>query len=472
MIQKIMSFIDWFVPDAIRRERSELSVWRNFVFTHLSGPLLSQAISVFLYRTDPNPGLACWTVISCVCAFWTLPFVLKYSRNLQFSAAISVQLLIFTSLFGAFNYGGVSSPFLPWLMVSVLLGFFYLFNRPWSVIAMIAVNIAAFVAAYVLWGFPEIVPLDQLKSVGWISILSATIYMAWMAIFYSSIMSTRSDLVRESERHRLTAAQLMVTKHAADSANRSKSIFLAKMSHELRTPLNAVIGYSELLLEELDAAEAGSQKKFDLERINGAGKHLLALVNDVLDITKIESDTVELRIEKFNLPGLLSDIVATCGPLIAVKGNRLTVDCPPQVGDVENDATKLRQVLLNLVSNSAKFTSGGAITIAARRERRADGAWVAVSVSDTGIGMSAPELARLFNDFTQASAETANKYGGSGLGLAICKRYAALMGGDIAVASDAGAGSRFTVSIPVRVAAEREAAVRPLPASLKPALQS
>jgi signal transduction histidine kinase len=471
MITMALKFMDWFIPNTIRAERFELSVWRNFVFTHLAGPMLSQSISVFLYKTDPKHGLACWTMVVCVSLFWALPFILKYSRNLQLSAAISVQLLIFTSLFGAFNYGGVSSPFMPWLMVSVLLGFFYLYTRPWLVLLTIATNISVFIAAYMLWGFSEIVPLEQLKTVGWISILSATTYMAWMAIFYANIMSTRSGLERESERHRQTASQLLATKQAADSANRSKSIFLAKMSHELRTPLNAVIGYSELLLEDLGDSAPATQKKLDLDRIRRAGKHLLSLVNDVIDIAKIESDTLDLRVEKFNLADLLADIVSTCAPLIAVKGNHLIVDCPPQTGDVESDPTKLRQVLLNLVSNSAKFTKGGRITVTARRERRADGAWVSVSVADTGIGISPAEMPRLFNNFAQASAETANKYGGSGLGLAICKRYSALMGGDISVASEVGAGANFTISIPVRVPMNREDAAPPKPAPQIPALQ-
>ena len=255
MFSYILAFLDKFIPEAAKSERSDLSLARNFVFTHLFGPAISQSISLFLYRTDPHHGFATWTIIVCVWLFWLLPFVLKYTGNLRLSATLSVQLLAFTSLFGAFHYGGVSSPFLPWLIVSLLLGFFYLSDRPFRVLGMFSFNISAFLIAYLLHGFVEHVPLSQLATVGWISIFSATVYMSWMAVFYASIMSMRSDLEREAERHRSTAIRLRDAKESADAANRSKSIFLAKMSHELRTPLNAVIGYSEILLESVDPGE-------------------------------------------------------------------------------------------------------------------------------------------------------------------------------------------------------------------------
>ena len=249
---RLIALIDWFIPTASKAERSEHGLARNFVFTHLFGPLLSQSIAIFLYLSDPHPGLPCWTVIVCIWLFWTLPLVYKLSGSLQLSALISVELLAFTSLFGAYFYGGVSSPFLPWLIISLLLGFFYLSEHPLPVIGLFILNILGFCLAYFEWGFPELVPLKQLTTVGWISILSATIYMSWMAIYYANMIAMRSELEREAERHRETAIRLRQAKDMADKANRSKSIFLAKMSHELRTPLNAVIGFSEILLEDAD----------------------------------------------------------------------------------------------------------------------------------------------------------------------------------------------------------------------------
>ena len=255
---RILRFVDWFIPAEAKLERSERGLAQNFVFTHLAGPALSQSISVFLYLSDPNPGFACWTVIVCICLFWTLPFVYKYTGDLQLSALMSVELLAFTSLFGAYFYGGVSSPFLPWMLVSLLLGFFYFSERPILVVGLFTFNIAGFVAAYLAYGFPDLLSHEQLSMVGWISILSATIYMSWMAIYYANMISMRSDLEREAERHRETAVRLHEAKDMADGANRAKSIFLAKMSHELRTPLNAVIGFSEICLMTSTARIAGS----------------------------------------------------------------------------------------------------------------------------------------------------------------------------------------------------------------------
>jgi signal transduction histidine kinase len=447
--------IDWFIPGSASIERSERAVARNFVFTHIFGPLLSQPIPFYLYFTDKSHGIACWTVILCVWAFWTLPFVYKWSGNLEFAATISVQLLMFTSLFGSYNYGGVSSPFLPWMIISLLLGFFYLYHRPKVVIAMFLVNVGVFTGFYLCFGFPELVPLAELSTVGWVSIISAAGYMSWMAMFYANIATMRSDLEREGEHHRATAIRLREAKELADAANRAKSIFLAKMSHEFRTPLNAVIGYSEILLEDAEAANASTDRISDLKRINAAGKHLLSLVTEVLDISKIESDHIDLNVETFDLNALLNDIASTSKPLVDANFNSLELQAPQNLGLVSTDPTKLRQVLLNLVSNAAKFTNHGDITLVAARHRTAASDWIDIQVKDTGIGISKSDMERLFQNFGQASAETSKKYGGTGLGLAISQRYCALMGGGVTVTSELGRGSCFSVRVLANCADER-----------------
>src|SRR3982074_58107 len=356
---QLVGLIDWFIPAGVKAERSEHGLAQNFVFTPLFGPLLSQSIALFLYLSDPHHGLACWTVIVCIWLFWTLPFVYKQTGNLQLSALISVELLAFTSLFGAYYYGGVSSPFLPWLIISLLLGFFYLSERPILVLGLFTANILGFCLAYFSWGFPELVPQQQLATVGWISILSATIYMSWMAIYYANMISMRSDLEREAERHRETAVRLREAKDMADVANRAKSIFLAKMSHELRTPLNAVIGFSEILLEGVELDGKNRHKKLDLERINAAGKNLLSLVTDVLDLSKIESNFIELKIEKFDLNEMVREVVANVQPMVAENSNRLVVKCRNDLGIVLTDQTKLRQGGPNSIRNARKFTQEG-----------------------------------------------------------------------------------------------------------------
>src|SRR6185436_16639497 len=175
MLAAFLRFLDWFVPPRLKHERSDLSVARFFVFTQVFGPAMAQTMVVMLYLTDPAPGIECWTIIACIWSFWLLPFALRLIGNLQTVALISFQILLFASLFGSYNYGGLSSPLLPWLVISLFLGFFYLSDRWRLIIALFMVNCAAFVAAYLFSGFPERVPVSALGPLGWVSITAASV---------------------------------------------------------------------------------------------------------------------------------------------------------------------------------------------------------------------------------------------------------------------------------------------------------
>jgi DNA-binding response OmpR family regulator len=233
---------------------------------------------------------------------------------------------------------------------------------------------------------------------------------------------------------------------AAEQASRTKSAFLANMSHELRTPMNAIIGYSEMLDEELEEIEP-DEARADLKKIHAAGKHLLSLINDVLDLSKIEAGRMTLYLEEFEVSQLVEDVLATIQPLIAKNGNRLEVRGLQGAGRMRADLTKTRQTLLNLLSNASKFTDHGLIELVVD----ADETSVRWQVRDSGIGMTEEQMSRLFEAFVQADSSTTRKFGGTGLGLAISRRFVRMMGGEIRVSSQLGQGSVFTIELPRQV---------------------
>jgi signal transduction histidine kinase/DNA-binding response OmpR family regulator len=239
-------------------------------------------------------------------------------------------------------------------------------------------------------------------------------------------------------------------KEASEIANRTKSLFLANMSHELRTPLNAIVGYSEMLQEE--AAEQ-SLVSFgsDLGKINASGRHLLALINDILDLSKIEAGKMELYLESFDLNALIDEVASTIEPMVEGNFNTLHIERAEELGSMRADQVKVRQALFNLLSNAAKFTKEGTITLEATRQSMDDSEWIVFKITDTGIGLSRDKILRLFQDFTQADASTTRKFGGTGLGLALTRRFCQMMGGDVSVRSVPGEGSTFTIMLPADV---------------------
>ena len=270
--------------------------------------------------------------------------------------------------------------------------------------------------------------------------------MAWLDKAKSAL-SVTIRMTLDLEQRTIAEKDLAKAKEDAEAANKTKSAFLANMSHELRTPMNAIIGYSEMLMEE---AEDVGQEGFipDLKKINQAGNHLLSLINSVLDLSKIESGRMEAYAENFEIDNLIDMVSGTAQPLMAKNNNHFEIKRAPHLGSAFQDVTKLRQALLNLISNAAKFTHEGTITLSIKREISNGIEWLIMSVSDTGIGIPEDKLDYVFEEFSQADSSTTRNYGGTGLGLAISKRFCQMLGGDITVTSKPGMGSVFTISLP------------------------
>jgi len=303
--------------------------------------------------------------------------------------------------------------------------------KPWDYTVVAALYLPD--VSRITWQF-----IRQVYGVGSVIIVAVLLVSFWLA-------SRLSGALEAAETAR---SEAVTARDAAETANRTKSAFLANMSHELRTPMNAIIGYSEMLIEE---AEDLGQDSFtpDLNKIRSAGKHLLSLINDVLDLSKIEAGKMTLFLEEFDVPSMIRDVVSTIQPLIEKNGNTLAVSAPADCGRMFADLTKVRQTLFNLLSNAAKFTEKGTIQLTVSRSP--DGQRFFFEVADSGIGMTPEQLARLFQAFTQADDSTTRKYGGTGLGLVISRKFCQFMGGDITVRSQYGEGTTFRVDLPAVV---------------------
>ena len=333
-LNTLHEFVDWFVPAELAADREMRKQARLFLISHLLGPFLGNVVPIALYVLDPDPGFEVTVLAISITSFWIFPPLLRvWGRYYNLIALVSIQNLIFCILWSCYFYGGVTSPTLPWVLTIPLLSFFYLGSSPTLrlvVLAMFVVNFGVFCALYFSGHVPEVgIPFSALQGLGLLSTAAASAYVIMMALFYARAVASQSEMAVEMRGHLKTAAELRRAATEAERASVAKADFLAKMSHELRTPLNAVIGYSQMLLEEAED-ESDSESVADLERIHIAGQHLLRLVNDILDLSKIEAGKMEVFNEEIQFVGLVEEAVATVRPIAARNGNQISLEIRPR----------------------------------------------------------------------------------------------------------------------------------------------
>jgi signal transduction histidine kinase len=470
--------VNYFIPPKIAADRDARNRAHVFLVSHIFGPFIGNVVPIALYVLDPAPGYEVALLAISITSFWIFPFVLRAGAPYSPLALVSIQNLIFCILWSCYFYGGVTSPTLAWVLVIPLLAFFYLGpSKKLRLIVMImfAANVAIFSSFYMFgYSIKNDLPIAAMQGLGLVSTVAASLYVTMMALYYAKIQASQTELEGEMRQHMSTASALREATEEAERASAAKAEFLAKISHELRTPLNAVIGYSQILLEDAED-EGDSQSIADLNKIHGAGQHLLKLVNEVLDLSKIEAGKMELDLEPTDLAALLSELVDAARPAASNNGNEIHCTIAANLGTPLCDAGKFRNMAGQLLDNAIKFTQNGIIEVVAERQPLQSGDCLVVHVIDSGIGIASDRIANLFEKFSVADDSSTSKYGGTGLGLALSQKLCRLMGGEILVESDLGKGSRFTIRMPLptgRRHGDAFASATLVPEASDPALQA
>jgi signal transduction histidine kinase len=405
----------------------------------------------YLRHVDPGAGMRLWLIFGGIAGFLAYPFLLRATGWFDVLTFASMEQLALVVLYGAFQYGGLASPFLPWLIAVPVIVLYHLGERSLNrglVFLMLGVHLLAFYLIYRQGtGFPAHVAPQAFTGVGVLSLFCAAVFVATTSLYHSSIIGAqRAELEREVRVRRLAEVKLREAKDEAERANRAKSEFLAKMSHELRTPLNAIIGFSQVIGSELLGpvglaryAEYGG----DIER---SGNHLLQIISEILDLAKIETGKFVLREGEFDLVPLVRDTIELVRPLAETRGVLIRFVAAPRPIRLYADELRVKQILLNLLSNATKFTEhGGRVEVGLDHER---GTGVRLKVSDTGIGIHAADVERVLLPFEQVGNATVSNGGGTGLGLPLARELAILHGGTLALSSELGRGTTVTVTLP------------------------
>jgi signal transduction histidine kinase len=446
---RLDALLDYFIPMEIRVRPDSHRRARMFMLSHVFGPFLGNVIPLWLYFVlGMEADYRLWIFAASITAFWLYGPLLKWTRAYDVLAFISVENLLFCILWACYAYGGVYSPFLPWLLITPTLAFLY-FPATGRVrdglLALIVANVGAF-AALVLSGyrFPPL-DLEHFQVIGIISTISASIYVTMMSLYFARVLKEQQQFEREVGDLLATAENLKSLTAAAQQASLAKANFVASTSHELRTPLNAVIGYSQLLLD--DAEDEGNDAMVqDLQNIKGAGTHLLRLVNDILDYSKIDAGKMEIYPNRDDLRERIGEIVRTVTPELEQRGYTLECILPDAGLLMEVDWSALSKGLTHILVGAPANLEGGTLRLEVARER--DDACVFRIVDEYGAADGRP-VETMFDIFHDDRDASPTKYGGAGIGLALGQKFLSLVDGEIQVAHGAGESRVFTVTVPL-----------------------
>jgi len=420
-----------------------------FLFQFVAAVTIAFFVSPNIADTAPEfKALYLKVAILGGCALVAFPAYFAFYKPSSTAApyAITVAQMLFSSLFIWLSHGRIEAHFHIFASLAILMCYR---NVPVLIVAALIAVLDQLIRGSLwpigIYGGFDSSPFRIFEHIFWIVLTCGILIRAARQHQREMFLSTKRQAKLEASRLQADSAREL-----AEQSTMAKSVFLASMSHELRTPLNAIIGYSEMLQED---ASLLSNEEFgaDLEKINTAGRQLLLLINDILDLSKIEAGKMELHVESFEVESMLKDVAATVKPLAAKKSNQFEIKSSKMVGSMIGDQTKIRQSLLNLLSNACKFTEKGQITLEVMREIREHGDWIIFQVKDTGIGLAEEQQQRIFQEFTQAEARTSSKYGGTGLGLALTKKFCELMKGSVKVESALAEGSTFTIELPASI---------------------
>ncbi|MGZ8345920.1 MAG: sensor histidine kinase [Allosphingosinicella sp.] len=450
---RLDEFLDYFIPAEIRVRPDWHRRARMFMLSHVFGPFLGNVIPLYLWFVGFEIDYRFWVFAASITVFWVYPFLLKWTGHYPVLALASVENLLFCILWACYSYGGIYSPFLPWLLISPTLAFFYLPSTGYyrnALLALIAANVMLFAALDIV-GYPfPAVDLDRLQVIGIISTISASIYMAMMSLYFARVLKDQQRFEREVGDLIATSENLRSLTVAAEQASQAKADFIASMSHELRTPLNAVIGYSQLLLDDArDEGDDGSAR--DLENINGAGSHLLKLVNDILDFSKIEAGKMDVFPSRDSLRQQLGEIVRRANADLVERNYTVELELTEGVGLIETDWSALSKGLVHLLVGAATSQTGGKLTLTASREGE-DGC--VLTVEDLCGALDGRPLDTLFDLFHDDRDASPTKYGGAGIGLALGLKFVRLIGGDVEVTHNNRGARQFSILLPPRLVTE------------------